>query len=85
MEKKGDSENLGNGAKQRYFRLFAIRKCIRPLYQRKRFNRMKDMIATFSKFGDAGHGGITQYTLSPAAIQARKEISKRMEKDWSNY
>ena len=31
--------------------------------------RMKDKIATFSKFGDAGHGGITRYSLSEAAIQ----------------
>ena len=41
--------------------------------------RMKDKIATFSKFGDAGHGGITRYSLSEAAIQARNEFRKRME------
>lgn len=42
--------------------------------------RMKDKIATFSKFGDAGHGGITRYSLSGAAIKARNEFRKRMEK-----
>ena len=41
--------------------------------------RMSDKISTFSKFGDAGHGGITRYSLSEAAIQARKEFRKRME------
>lgn len=41
--------------------------------------RMTDKIKTFSQFGDAGHGGITRYSLSPEAIQARKEFQKRME------
>lgn len=41
--------------------------------------RMTDKIETFSKFGDAGHGGITRYSLSPEAIMARKEFRKRME------
>lgn len=41
--------------------------------------RMTDKIRTFSKFGDAGHGGITRYSLSPEAIQARKEFIRRME------
>lgn len=41
--------------------------------------RMTDMITTFSKFGDAGHGGITRYTLSPEDIEARVEFQKRME------
>lgn len=40
---------------------------------------MTDMIKTFSKFGDAGHGGITRYSLSPAAIQAREEYTRRMK------
>ena len=40
---------------------------------------MKDKIETFSKFGDAGHGGITRYSLSPEAIQARNEFRRRME------
>lgn len=41
--------------------------------------RMTDKIKTFSKYGDAGHGGITRYSLSPAAIQARNEFIKRMK------
>ena len=41
--------------------------------------RMEDKIKTFSKFGDAGHGGITRYSLSPEAIMARNEFRKRME------
>ena len=41
--------------------------------------RMKDKIKTFSQFGDAGHGGITRYSLSPEAIMARNEFRKRME------
>ena len=41
--------------------------------------RMTDKINTFSKFGDAGHGGITRYSLSAEAILARKEFQKRME------
>ncbi len=42
--------------------------------------RMQDKITTFSKFGDTGHGGITRFSLSPAAIQARNEIKNRMTK-----
>ncbi len=41
--------------------------------------RMEDKIKTFSKFGDAGHGGITRYSLSPEAHQARDEFVKRMK------
>ena len=41
---------------------------------------MKDKIKTFSAFGNAGHGGITRYSLSEAAIMARNEFKKRMEK-----
>jgi len=41
--------------------------------------RMADKIATFSKFGDAGHGGITRYSLSPEDHQARDEFVKRMK------
>lgn len=40
--------------------------------------RMEDKIKTFSGFGDAGHGGITRYSLSPEAHQARDEFAKRM-------
>ncbi|MEG0792497.1 MAG: Zn-dependent hydrolase [Lachnospiraceae bacterium] len=41
--------------------------------------RMQDKISTMSKFGDAGHGGITRYSLSPEALQARGEFVKRMK------
>ncbi|GAB1476768.1 Zn-dependent hydrolase [Bacillota bacterium] len=41
--------------------------------------RMEDKIKTFSKFGDAGHGGITRYSLSSEALLARAEFKKRME------
>ena len=41
--------------------------------------RMTDKIKTFKTFGDAVHGGITRYSLSPEAIQAREEFKKRME------
>ncbi len=40
--------------------------------------RMEEKIKCFSKFGDTGNGGITRFSLSPAAIQARKEIKARM-------
>lgn len=40
---------------------------------------MKDKIATFSQFGDAGHGGITRYSLSEEAVLARNEFIRRME------
>lgn len=42
-------------------------------------DRMSDKIKTFSTFGDAGHGGITRYSLSPEALMARNEFKKRME------
>ena len=35
--------------------------------------RMSDKIKTMSKFGDAGHGGITRYSLSAEAHMAREE------------
>ena len=41
-------------------------------------NRMIDKIKTFSKFGDAGHGGITRYALSKEDEMARDEFVKRM-------
>lgn len=41
--------------------------------------RMEDKIKTFSQFGDAGHGGITRYSLSPEAHQARDEFVNRMK------
>lgn len=40
---------------------------------------MIDKLETFSKFGDAGHGGITRYSLSSEAHQARDEFVRRME------
>ena len=42
--------------------------------------RMADKITTMSKYGDAGHGGITRYSLSPEALQARGEFVKRIER-----
>ena len=42
-------------------------------------NRMEDKIKTFSQFGDAGHGGITRYSLSKEAEMARDEFVKRMK------
>ena len=41
--------------------------------------RMSDKIKTMSKFGDAGHGGITRYSLSAEAHMAREEFKRRME------
>lgn len=41
--------------------------------------RMTDKINTFSKIGDAGHGGITRYSLSKEALEARREFIRRME------
>ncbi len=41
--------------------------------------RMDDKIKTFSKFGDTGKGGITRFSLSPEAVEARTEFKKRME------
>lgn len=40
--------------------------------------RMEERITAFGGFGDTGHGGITRFSLSPAAIQARNEIKLRM-------
>ena len=40
---------------------------------------MEDKIKTFSKFGDAGHGGITRYALSEEDKMARAEWLRRME------
>lgn len=42
-------------------------------------DRMKDKIDAFSKIGDAGHGGITRYSLSEAALEARREFIRRMK------
>jgi N-carbamoyl-L-amino-acid hydrolase len=40
---------------------------------------MSDKIRTMSRFGDAGHGGITRYTLSAEDLQARNEFIRRMK------
>lgn len=42
-------------------------------------DRMEDKIATFSKFGDTGRGGITRLALSEEDIRARSEFTKRMK------
>ncbi|MCI5830669.1 MAG: Zn-dependent hydrolase [Treponema sp.] len=42
--------------------------------------RMDEKIKKFSTFGATGNGGITRFSLSAAAIQARKEIIDRMTK-----
>ena len=42
-------------------------------------DRVQNLIETFAKFGDAGHGGVTRFTLSDEEIQARVEFTKRME------
>ncbi|TCO74802.1 Zn-dependent hydrolase [Marinisporobacter balticus] len=41
--------------------------------------RMEDKLKTFATYGDTGHGGVTRYSLSQEAIQAREEFTKRME------
>jgi len=41
--------------------------------------RMSEKIHTFSKFGDAGNGGITRYSLSAEDIQARDYFVDRMK------
>lgn len=41
--------------------------------------RMQDKIITFSQYGRTPKGGITRYTLSPEAAQAREEFRRRME------
>ncbi|MGL4790723.1 MAG: Zn-dependent hydrolase, partial [Anaerotignaceae bacterium] len=42
--------------------------------------RTSEKIKTFSTFGDAGHGGITRYSLSDEAKQARAYFVERMTK-----
>jgi N-carbamoyl-L-amino-acid hydrolase len=42
-------------------------------------DRLKEKISTWSTFGDAGHGGITRLSLSPPALQARAEFSRRVK------
>lgn len=42
-------------------------------------DRVQNKIETFATFGDAGHGGITRFSLSKEALQARVEFVKRMK------
>ena len=42
-------------------------------------DRLAEKIKTFSAFGDTGKGGVTRFSLSPEALQARAEFCKRME------
>ena len=37
---------------------------------------MENKIKTFSKFGNAGHGGITRYSLSKEAIRSEEHTSE---------
>ena len=46
--------------------------------------RMSDKVKTFSQFGDAGHGGITRYSLSKEANMARAEFKKLEDGDEEN-
>ncbi len=41
--------------------------------------RVQNKIETFATLGDAGHGGITRFSLSEEALQARAEFVKRMK------
>lgn len=40
-------------------------------------NRLEEKIKTFSKFGDTGNGGITRFSLSKEALEARAEFCRR--------
>jgi len=42
-------------------------------------DRVQKKIETFATFGDAGHGGITRFSLSEEALDARVEFVKRMK------
>ncbi|HEY8803656.1 MAG TPA: Zn-dependent hydrolase [Clostridium sp.] len=42
-------------------------------------DRVQNKIETFAIFGDAGHGGITRFSLSEEALQTRAEFVKRMK------
>lgn len=42
-------------------------------------DRVQNKIETFARFGDTGNGGITRFSLSKEALQAREEFVKRME------
>ena len=57
---------------------FGMEKHMDEIYECSK-ERMQDKITTMSHYGDAGHGGITRYSLSPEAKQAREEFIKRMK------
>jgi amidase, hydantoinase/carbamoylase family len=40
---------------------------------------LDDKIKTFGKFGDTGRGGVTRFSLSAEALDARAEFKRRME------
>lgn len=42
-------------------------------------DRLAEKIETFSRFGDTGKGGVTRFSLSKEAIEARHEFKRRME------
>jgi N-carbamoyl-L-amino-acid hydrolase len=42
-------------------------------------DRVKDKIETFARFGATEKGGITRFSLSKEALEARREFVKRME------
>ncbi|MFP3089425.1 Zn-dependent hydrolase [Treponema sp. TIM-1] len=42
-------------------------------------DRVKDKIETFAQFGATSRGGITRFSLSKEAVQARNEFVKRMK------
>lgn len=41
--------------------------------------RMSEKIECFSHFGDSGNGGVTRFSLSAEALEARAEFRRRME------
>jgi N-carbamoyl-L-amino-acid hydrolase len=41
--------------------------------------RLEEKIKAFSKFGDTGNGGVTRFSLSEEALEARREVKRRME------
>ncbi len=41
--------------------------------------RMKESIETFSRYGDTGNGGVTRFSLSTEALEARADFAGRMQ------
>lgn len=50
---------------------FGMEKHMDEIYECSK-ERMQDKITTMSHYGDAGHGGITRYSLSPEANRPGK-------------